>query len=585
MHVFRLAGRHPRAAILALVGGLLLGLCFTPLPIGGRFAAKSLNAQLMEQTGLRAEAPPGDIRFTLLPFPKIAVANLRIASPEGTQIAQIGVADAYLRPLDLIGGRLRFSGYDLQGPRVDASSPATRDVWRRAGAFLVARETAGPPLGHLAISGGSAATGDDPITDVAGAIIWTGASSPMSIWGVGRWKGEPIELRLSDLRLGDYLSGRVATPLRLMAKTPFASVEAQGSVTGGANPRSDGALRVAVNSSGRLARWLGAPTPLAGVIDRYVFEGQSVVTPRGVNAAAATLTAGTSRFEGTLALRFDEGRPQLSGTLATQTLDFDALGGAVDAMQEPAGGWSSDRFDPAPLRHTDIDLRLSAGRVRVLGARLDDAALSITLKAGRLEFVLGRAQAYQGELRGRASLIALEDAGVETRVQATFDNLDVGAAMQDVAGRRSLTGRGQGVVQLESTGGSPVELARNLAGKVTAQFLEGDLAGLNLAVAVRRPDRLAAGPVDFSLGRTSFVLLEAGATISQGVADVQEATLANGPMRARASGEISVRDQSIRLEGRAVAPSLPGDGLPFSLRGPWRRPDMRWDPVGIFRRS
>ncbi|MET0606408.1 MAG: AsmA family protein [Beijerinckiaceae bacterium] len=545
-----------------------------------------MNQQLSEQTGLAATTATSDVRFTLLPFPKVTVSNLRIASVDGLALARISSADAYLRLLDLIGGRYRFNGFSLQEPIIDARSRAARDAWRRAGLALMESESeAGVSLvGHVAIANGAVLASPEPLTGVTGTIVWHGANSPLSIWGVGRWKGETSEVRLSDLRLGDYLRGRDATPFRLALSSPLARLEAEGSIFGAAPPRGEAMIKADVKSSSGLSRWLGAQAPLSGLVDRYSFEGASTFSARGFSSPSVIFTAAGSRFEGTLALRFEEQRPQISGTLATHALDFDALGVAVDSVRDEGGAWSSDRFDASLLRQSDADIRVSAGRVRLMGARIQDAAISIMLKDGRLEFVLGRSAAYQGEVRGRASLQANDDARVEARLQLHFENLDVGDAMQDIAGRKLVTGRGQGQVQLESAGESAIAVAQNLSGKLTTELRDGDLAGLNLIEAVRRPDRNATNPLDLARGRTSFSVLQTSATLANGVADVRDATLASGPVHAQASGEISIRDQFIKLEGNARAPSIPGDGLPFSLRGPLRQPDFRWDFVSALKR-
>ena len=307
-------------------------------------------------------------------------------------------------------------------------------------------------VGHVAIANGAVLASPEPLTGVTGTIVWHGANSPLSIWGVGRWKGETSEVRLSDLRLGDYLRGRDATPFRLALSSPLARLEAEGSIFGAAPPRGEAMIKADVKSSSGLSRWLGAQAPLSGLVDRYSFEGASTFSARGFSSPSVIFTAAGSRFEGTLALRFEEQRPQISGTLATHALDFDALGVAVDFVRDEGGAWSSDRFDASLLRQSDADIRVSAGRVRLMGARIQDAAISIMLKDGRLEFVLGRSAAYQGEVRGRASLQANDDARVEARLQLHFENLDVGDAMQDIAGRKLVTGRGQGQVQLEVGG-------------------------------------------------------------------------------------------------------------------------------------
>lgn len=575
------------------IGGLMLGVGailavgFTPLPIGGRFAAKYLNMQIFERTGLTATAATSDFRLSFFPFPKYSVANLLVSAPDGAALARIAKADAYLRPLDLVGGRLAFTGFFLSKPTFDASTGDARAAWRKAGGRLAESAARAPshPLADVALAEGVVLTGPEPATDIVATIAWAGGDAPLSIWARGRWKGETAELRVADLRPEALLDGQSETPARISATTPFGSLEARGVAASGAAPRFDGDVRLDVLSADRLARWLRIAVPLEGVIDRYSIEGRASVSPRGFSSSSVAVKAAGGRLEGTMALRLDTERPQISGTLASQSLDFDSLTPAVDAVRARSGAWSEDAFDPAPLRRTDVDLRLSAASVRLLGARLSDAAISIMLAAGKLEFVLGRAQAYDGAIRGRATLQALDDARVEARLQGTFENIDVGAATQELFGRRALTGRGQGQAQLEATGASPAEIARQSSGKLSVQIKDGEISGVNVLDAARRLDRVANGAIALGPGRTPFDQLTLTANIAQGVAIIQDASLASAGLTIKATGAARIEDQSLQIEGRAQAAGLPTAGLPFLLRGPMGQPDLRWDLTAAFRRS
>ncbi len=571
--------RWPAGA--ALLAGAVVALGFAPLPIGGRLAVKSLNAQVFERTGLTAAAAAEDVRLTLLPFPRVTVSRLVLAAPDGRALARIAAADAYLRPLDLVGGRFGFSGFSLREPVFDAASGEARAAWRKAGAQLLdnADPSASPPPVTIAIVGGRVLSAEGHATDVAANIAWEGPEEPFSVWARGRWRGEEAEVQIADIALGKILKGQGESPARLTAWTPFGSVDAQGVAAGGATPRFDGDVR--------LGRWLDATLPLAGVINRYTVEGRVAASPRGFSSSAITIDARGGRLEGTLALRLDAERPQISGTLASQSLDFDSLTPAMDSLREASGAWSADGFDPSPLRRNDADIRLSAARVRLLGAKLEDAAISIMLKAGKLEFVLGRAQAYDGALRGRATLQALDGARVDARLQGVFENLDMAAASQELLGRRLLSGRGQGQAQIEASGASPDEIARQTAGKIAAQVKDGEISGVGLLDAARRPDRIAGGIVELGRGSTGFSLLDMSAALAQGVAVIPDGSLSlkSDSLEVIAGGRAMLADQSLLIDGRARAKGLPIDGLPFTLRGPVQRPELRWNLSALFNRS
>ena len=57
------------------------------------------------------------------------------------------------------------------------------------------------------------------------------------------------------------------------------------------------------------------------------------------------------------------------------------------------------------LAHSELDLRISAAKLRYGGVQADDAAMSVLLKGGRMELTIADAQAYKGTSRlGRSPI-------------------------------------------------------------------------------------------------------------------------------------------------------------------------------------
>src|SRR5690606_27403203 len=183
--------KNVRRAAAGLLLCALLALGLTPLPIGGRFAAKSLSLQLLAGSGLHAAIDSDDVRFVLLPFPKVKIAGLRISDSRGRALAAIGAAEAHLRLLDFAGGRFRFTSLALLDAVIDFATPESRAAWRAAGQRMLAPQDANRQY----FDGASfriavIRTGGGDFIALEGKAAWDGPGAPLSLQTRGSWKNE-----------------------------------------------------------------------------------------------------------------------------------------------------------------------------------------------------------------------------------------------------------------------------------------------------------------------------------------------------------------------------------------------------------
>ncbi len=111
---------------------------------------------------------------------------------------------------------------------------------------------------------------------------------------------------------------------------------------------------------------------------------QAFVTARGVDFENAEFTVGRSRFSGGMSLRITpDGRPSLSGTIATPLIELGAL-----SFPRP-----EDVALPSFGRLPDLDLRMSARRVELGGASIDAVAAGLILADRRLDLTITQSAA------------------------------------------------------------------------------------------------------------------------------------------------------------------------------------------------
>ncbi len=133
-------------------------------------------------------------------------------------------------------------------------------------------------------------------------------------------------------------------------------------------------------------------------------------------------------YEGTLAVEVDSPAPQISGTLATDLLDVTPFLAGLPAPQEKTGEWSEKPLELADLGFANLDLRLSANRMRLDDIEVSDAALSLLTHPGFIDVSLGEATANGGTLRGRLSLSGGKSLDLHATLSAT--GVDVGPMLR-----------------------------------------------------------------------------------------------------------------------------------------------------------
>lgn len=288
-------------------------------------------------------------------------------------------------------------------------------------------------------------------------------------------------------------------------------------------------------------------------------------------------------------------RAKVSANLSTGHVDLSAfLGeGEGDPPADKAAGWSDEPLDLAGLRAVDADLQLEAERVILGDVTLDKADLGATLDGGRLNADIRSAQAFGGAWTGR---MGLDASGGMPRMEldVTGEPISLSQTLSVLAGLDALTGTGDLVIDVSSSGASLKALVSGLSGEMSANVADGMVRGINIGRLVRSRENIVRALADGSLqlalspeAETDFTNLVAGLSLQDGVAELEDFRLDNPVLTLEGSGRIDLGARTLDVgivprldtsgQGQGSAVQLNGVPIPFRIRGDWLAPKLAPD--------
>jgi AsmA protein len=595
--------RRHRGGLLALAAALVLALsaAFIPWTLPRQTIEREIAAQVKAATGLDVVGN-GHATFSALP-PRISIADVALADAPRSLSIETRKVRARVRLLPLLAGRLEIAEATLVHPHLTmdlARPPAIAGAIAQAAsapaATLEADRTDEVRLGVLRVQSGSAllqrhGEPDIVIDHVDGTFDWRRISAPATITGTFAWRGEPASI---DFWLGqpvNLLRGeQSATTLRV--KSVSLSLSANGNLSSGPHAQFVGRVVASAASLRHVGRLANLAIPLPGLLADTSLAADATVADNGFSLSNLRLTLDRNEFEGTLAFRNDGPRPSLAGTLAASQLNLDPIVAEITPVITPDGRWTEAPFALRDLSKVDMDLRVSAARTRLRRIQFDDAALSLLMKAGRLELALAEAKAYKGLFKARLSAVGAGGNVLDLRGNAQLANIDAGALAWDLLDRPRMSGTLNASVSMEAAGDSVLQTIRGLDGKAQFSITQGDVGGLDLNEALRR---VATRPLsslnEIRGGRTVFDKAVGTFRINKGVAEIVDAAASAPDLSIGINGSVQIADRTLALKG--VATQAPNDSksaaeltqLPFEVIGTWDDPAIVPDAQSLIRRS
>lgn len=553
-----------RAAIIAfslVVAIGLLGSRSWDVALG-RVQRAAVSA-IEERTGFVVKAIER-AEIALLPLPRISLSQVAFSQRDGALSGEAVRVKAQLRLLPLLGGRISFDRVDLIAPRIDVAVPAGSDGVTEWLSTPLAEFERLQSQSKIVIRSGSVflrANGaiQSVVRDLDLVIDERSLNEPLALSGSLNWRGVPTEVSL----LWPMVGGSAKTSLS--ATSSLLKLRFEGTRSGPGAPVINGLLALSTPSLPELFGWFGEESRLASALGTVAVSADIQVKPREVSFNNAIVSLDGERLDGAIKLADAGGRFALSGTLAGVTLD---LGRLVDRLPVPV----VDAADTAPFdldawTARDIDLRISVDSVRLKGAKLTDVATYLLVKKGRFETGLLRASAYGGSVKSRLLAVGVP-AGVDVKLQAGLDKVNIGQAASDLPQLARLSGTGGMQLTLDGVGRSFDELLGSLTGRANLAARQGEIGGVAFGELLRRAERSPAQALrEWRQGKTPFETISVNAGIAGGLLALTEAQMTGSNYRFNLAGSASLRTRNLEMTALLTSPN--GNlKLPFRLKGP-----------------
>jgi len=580
-------GLATAALAFLLVATVLATGATAPYVFKGTTLESEVAAQIRSTTGFRLTSS-GRARFSLMPTPHIEMTDLRLARADGAPVLEAALLEGDVRLLPLIVGRLELASVTLTQPKMtidlDAGPvPADSTIGRALNG--AAQSEAGARLGTVTFIDGTAllktaALARPPRLDEINVTIdWPDIWSPSTLTGslmvdhtptdVAAWVAQPFSLMRGE-----------ASPIALRIHAAPLELSANGDLVSMGSSVFHGHLALSAPSLPALLARLGDPIRLVAPFANVALNSDATITmdPSSavVDLPGLALDLDGNHYEGTLAYQSGV-KPSLSGTLATETLTLAPFLSGEPSFADPQHRWTHTALVARGGDLVDLDLRISATHLRVAPFTIDDAALSVMTRGARTEIALNEGKAYGGMIKGRAS-IGVADGVVSVRGAGSVTDADVAGVSWDALGRQVAAGTVSCTVDLESSGDSPAALMAHLQGWAKGRGRDGEFSGLDLGRGFREIDagRSQAGLAALRRGRTSFSSLAFASRIGDGVAAVEDATLAGPDVAAAVTGSIDIGNRTLDLSATAApltdaSPARPS-GVAIGIKGSFEAP-------------
>nr|WP_047582130.1 AsmA-like C-terminal region-containing protein [Methylobacterium sp. ZNC0032] len=553
-----------RAAIIAfslVVAIGLLGMQSWDVALG-RVQRGAIQA-IEERTGFVVKAiERAEIAF--LPLPRISLSQVSFIQRDGVLAGEAVRVKAHLRLLPLFSGRISFDRVDLVAPRIDIAVPAGSDGITEWLSPALAEFEQLQRQSKIVVSAGSVFLRADGaiqsvVRDIDLVIDERNGNQPLALSGSLNWRGVPTDLSL----LWPMAGG--SAKASLSATSSLLKLRFDGTRSGPGEPVISGPLVLSTPSLPKLLGWFGEESRLGSALGAAAVSADIQVKPREVSFNSAVVNLDGERLDGAMKLAESGGRFALSGTLAGATLD---LGRILDRLPVPVFDVADTvPFDLGAWTARDIDLRISVDAARLKGARLNDVATYVLVRKGRFETGLVRAGAYGGSVKGRL-LATAAPAGVDIKLQAGLDKVNIGQAASDLPQLGRLSGTGNAQLVLDGVGNTFDELLGSFTGRINLAARQGEIGGVAFGELLRRAERSPIQALrDWRQGKTPYESISANAGIAGGILALTEAQMTGQNYRFSIAGSAALRPRTLDMTALLASPNG-ATKLPFVLKGP-----------------
>ena len=586
--------------ILVLAAIIAGGIVAISQLLSPTFIVQRLQVAVKEQTGrtLVIEGKP-NIRV----FPRIAVSlpGVRLSNPPGFpggDFVRMRRLELVMELWPLLQRELVLKKLHLVQPQIHLMvNEKGRDNWSFAPAGGGAGGRGGGLIERIRLAPITIERGvvlyDDVrggarhlVRDVDVELKLSSPASPLRVKGGAVWRGERVRFSLFVKR-PRALSG-TGSPLEAFVEAAGAKIEYQGLAGFGNGLSLAGNVAASGPSLRGLLHWLGAGLPAQGRgLKRFALKGALEASGQTITLKKLRLSLDDSNAQGSARIGMKGNATAISAALGVDKVVTDTYLGPPPP--KPESGWSDAPVVPDLPRDLSADVRISVNSLQHRKLKMGPGAARFVVRNGAFTATLERMKFYGGGLNGTLSIQPGKKAP-EVAAEFHFGKVRARPFLADLADFRYLSGALTGVVDVKSSGRSPLEIVGHLRGLSNLDFAEGRIHGVSLVKLMEMVQKGIVQGWNFSENDTTdFVRLLAKFVIVDGIAGIRELSMQGPLVRATGKGEVDLLRQrlDLRLDGGLVKGK---DGkekkllrlpVPLLVRGPWRNPKIYPDIAGI----
>ncbi len=582
------------AGLAAAAFVTLVGLSFL---IPASAIRDGVKKEIQDVTGLDPRLS-GGISVSLFPHASVSFRHVQLGDSDGAEPAV--VADelkARLRYFPLLAGRIEIADVTLVRPTINVTFAADgHSNWSGLAASLARAVEPNPArtasFSEIGIVGGTVMVRDarKPLAERLGNVdfqlAWPSISRSFAANGQFVWREQTVA---ASLTLSDFLAALTGQPsgVKLRLTSSPLNLAFDGTASNRPALKMAGTLDIDSPSLRDALYWTsGSRVPFGG-FEHFALRAQSSVENNAISLTDVDVELDGNKAEGVLTLAVD-GHRAVEGTLAADALNLTPYVGGVRLMASNERTWDRLPITLDGLADFNLDLRLSAGSIKVANAELGRTAVQANMSDGKLDVTIGESQTFGGLATGSFGVGTAND-GVAVTSHLHFADVDLASCLGQIFGVHKLEGRGTLTFDINGSGGSVWALTRTLSGTANLVATDGALSGIDIEQLLRRLDkRPLSGNGDFRSGRTPFDRLALDLKIDQGIVSVSDLQIASPTVRVGLGGQASVPTRDLDLRGTATLVSTGSDSefnLPFVVQGPWENPIILPDASSLIQRS
>lgn len=582
------------AAVVLVGAGALFGASFL---ISADAVRKQVKAEIRAVTGLDPVLR-GQATVSLFPSAFVSFADVSLGDSKEPALRARRLT-AHLRLFPLLTGRVEIADISLEWPTISINlEPNGHSNWSGLITALARSQKPNPApvaaFSEIRIDHGSIVVHEpahkfnQTLEDVSFSLAWPSISKSFGATGRFIWHDEPIE---ASLTLSDFAAALTGAPTGVKLRLSGAPIKVafDGSISVKPTVKIDGTVAADSASLRNALIWAGKGPLPGGGLERFSLKARTNVVGGTINLSNVNVDLDGNSAEGVLTFATD-GRQALQGTLAADTLDLTPYISTARLLTANPRGWSNGPINLKGLSGVDLDLRLSAAKVILSGAKLGRTAIAANLRDGNLVVTVGESQAYNGIIKGSFALADF-NSGAKLKGQMQFTDVDLEPCLDQIFGVRRLEGKGDIALSIEGSGSSVLAVTRTLNGTATLNGRSGALDGLNVEHLLRRlKDRPLSAGDEFRTGRTPFDKLAVSLKIVNGKIGVENVKIEGPAVKLALSGSASIPNRELDLKGTAGLVAAANQAtapfeLPFVVQGSWDNPLMLPDVDALIRHS